>query len=1148
MKNNFSFHILVMFIAFSNSLFANSDTLIHKNATWKYYDHVNTTIPNWKLLTYNDSLWASGAGQFGYGDGDEATVIYYGVSAKTKYIAYYFRKKINIANPAIYDSLRINMLCDDGAVIYLNGIEVKRTNLPLTTIGIKTRALTSINPPAESQYFPYILSNTNLIAGENIIAVEVHQYSSGNSDLSFDMQLLGFYSPCNAPLNTNATNITTNSSLISWNSAPYAVTYQLDYKKQTDTTWTSINAINDTSITIANLDYNTTYNYRVKTNCAAYSSSFTTINNFTTLTPVCQSPVNLNATNILTASGSVSWSTVQDAINYKLIYKISSASAWDTITSNDTSFLLNSLLPSSTYNWKVIAICAYGNSNESNTANFTTLTPCPATINNIASNITSNAATLKWKTTTGTGQYEVEYRGMNGQWITVTVNDTFLVLNSLVSATTYSWHVHALCAPGNTGAWSDYNSFTTSQVYFSTDTLIAKNATWKYLDNGSNQNTAWQLPSFVDAGWANGSAELGYGDGDEATIVSYGPSSSNKFITTYFRKTFSITNPSQYDSIQIGLVRDDGAVVYVNGVEVIRTNMPVTAINYLTLSPVAIAGTDESAYNIFYVSKSFFTSGSNCIAVEVHQQLASSSDISFNMFVAGVVGSPTINLVRGPYLQVLTPNSVNIRWASDISTNSKVYYGTDLSYGSAVDSATITTEHEIKLTGLLPNTKYYYTVGSSLKNIQGDDKNYFTTSLTTGSNASFTVWATGDFGKITTGQAGVKSAYLNYGKRANFWIWLGDNAYESGTTAEYNSTVFNQYPDIFKNTPVYPAPGNHDYANAGYLSVSALGTNFPYFNFFTVPTQAQAGGVASNSKKYYSYDFGNTHFISLDSYGALNNNTSAMYTWLQNDLLNNTSKFKVAYFHHPPYSMGTHNSDTETAMIDIRTNICTLLESYDVDLVLSGHSHTYERSILMHGNFGLENSISPAMKIDTSSGNNPFYSKSLPGGTGTVYAVCGISGKGGPGQTVQGSWPHAAMYSYSQSLYGSLILEINGDTLSSKLLTSTGSVFDQFKIVKSNGARQTTYFNNEEENDLTIFPNPFGDDLTVNIDASNDENVKIELMDITGRTIPFTEQRTIDHHQIISTISLPKNTPSGVILIKIINGSKIQYTNVYYIR
>lgn len=86
--------------------------------------------------------------------------------------------------------------------------------------------------------------------------------------------------------------------------------------------------------------------------------------------------------------------------------------------------------------------------------------------------------------------------------------------------------------------------------------------------------------------------------------------------------------------------------------------------------------------------------------------------------------------------------------------------------------------------------------------------------------------------KITTGQADVKSAYLNYGKHANLWIWLGDNAYETGTIAEYNSNVFAQYSDIFKNTPVYPAPGNHDYANVGYQSVSALGTSFPYFNFF----------------------------------------------------------------------------------------------------------------------------------------------------------------------------------------------------------------------------------------------------------------------------------------------------------------------------
>lgn len=136
----------------------------------------------------------------------------------------------------------------------------------------------------------------------------------------------------------------------------------------------------------------------------------------------------------------------------------------------------------------------------------------------------------------------------------MTVNDTFLVLNSLVSATTYSWHARALCAHPAIQGHGVITMHLLHRKFILVSTLpITKNATWKYLDNGSNQDVAWRASSFADGGWASNSAELGYGDGDEATIVSYGPSSSNKFITTYFRKTFTIANPAQYDSIQIGL-------------------------------------------------------------------------------------------------------------------------------------------------------------------------------------------------------------------------------------------------------------------------------------------------------------------------------------------------------------------------------------------------------------------------------------------------------------------------------------------------------------------------------------------------------------------------------------------------------------------
>src|ERR1700740_1873621 len=108
-------------------------------------------------------------------------------------------------------------------------------------------------------------------------------------------------------------------------------------------------------------------------------------------------------------------------------------------------------------------------------------------------------------------------------------------------------------------------------------TLVPFGSAWKYLDDGSNQGTAWRGTSFNDAAWASGNAQLGYGDGDEATVVSYGPSSTAKYITTYFRKTISVTNSSDFSSIAGSVKRDDGIAIYINGSEVYRNNLAAGA-------------------------------------------------------------------------------------------------------------------------------------------------------------------------------------------------------------------------------------------------------------------------------------------------------------------------------------------------------------------------------------------------------------------------------------------------------------------------------------------------------------------------------------------------------------------------------------------
>jgi len=172
-------------------------------------------------------------------------------------------------------------------------------------------------------------------------------------------------------------------------------------------------------------------------------------------------------------------------------------------------------------------------------------------------------------------------------------------------------------------------------------TLIARGAVWKYLDTGVNAGTAWRQLDYNDNAWKAGPAELGYGDGDEATVVSYGPDRNNKYITTYFRRRFVVADPSAYGSLSFWLKSDDGAVAYLNGTEFFRTpNMPSGAITYLTR---ATSSRDTSDTGTIPVS--LLRAGTNVVAVEIHQRSGNSSDISFN-FELKAQPLPRVNLLN----------------------------------------------------------------------------------------------------------------------------------------------------------------------------------------------------------------------------------------------------------------------------------------------------------------------------------------------------------------------------------------------------------------------------------------------------------------------------------------------------------------------
>jgi hypothetical protein len=173
-------------------------------------------------------------------------------------------------------------------------------------------------------------------------------------------------------------------------------------------------------------------------------------------------------------------------------------------------------------------------------------------------------------------------------------------------------------------------------------TIFPAGSTWKYWDKGTDLGTTWRNLAFNDSTWAVGPAQLGYGDQDEATVVSYGPNASNKYITTYFRKSFTLANAAAVSGFDLSLLIDDAAVIYINGNEVARYNMPSGAINYQTLAATNVGGADESTFHDIPVSASGLVSGTNVVAVEVHQSVPDSSDLSFDLKVDALmdVGAP----------------------------------------------------------------------------------------------------------------------------------------------------------------------------------------------------------------------------------------------------------------------------------------------------------------------------------------------------------------------------------------------------------------------------------------------------------------------------------------------------------------------------
>ena len=207
----------------------------------------------------------------------------------------------------------------------------------------------------------------------------------------------------------------------------------------------------------------------------------------------------------------------------------------------------------------------------------------------------------------------------------------------------------------------------------------------------------------------------------------------------------------------------------------------------------------------------------------------------------------------------------------------------------------------------------------------------------------------GDSGTADSNAAAVRQGYetFNGSNTTDLWLMLGDNAYPSGTDSDYQAALFDMYPDMLRRAPLWPTIGNHDAASANSADQSG-----PYYDMFSLPSAGQAGGFPSGTEAYYSFDYANIHFLVLDSHETDRSVDGDMLQWLQQDLSATAQDWIIVFWHHPPYTKGSHDSDLELRLIEMRENVVPILDSFGVDLVLTGHSHSYERSFLIDGHHG----------------------------------------------------------------------------------------------------------------------------------------------------------------------------------------------------
>lgn len=452
---------------------------------------------------------------------------------------------------------------------------------------------------------------------------------------------------------------------------------------------------------------------------------------------------------------------------------------------------------------------------------------------------------------------------------------------------------------------------------------------------------------------------------------------------------------------------------------------------------------------------------------------------------AGVHGAnPPPPFLRSPYVQSGSPVGMHVVWRTEGPIQPVVRYGEDRVHlpSRARDADTVlrisplpenrpateqgprrrrsrsreplllhsapagTFQYETRLRDLKPATTYYYAVYDGDRRLTPDDGTYrFTTHPSQGTTGPVRFWVIGDGGTGREPQNAVHEAMLHTVEREHhpldFLLHVGDMAYGIGRDMEFQSRFFESYEPTLRNTVCWPAMGNHE----GRTSSGRTGIG-PYYDAYVVPTRAEAGGLASGTEAYYSFDYANIHFICLDSHDLDRRPGEPMARWLKADLERTRADWLIAFWHHPPYTKGSHDSDKERDLTEMRQHIMPIIEQGGVDLVLTGHSHVYERSMLMDGAYAT-NTVAENVILDDGDGD--------PAGDGAYRKSAGIHPHEGTVQVVTGNagqtLGRVGTLPVMRKVFvehGSVLVDVHGDTLVARMINRDGVERDLFSVVK----------------------------------------------------------------------------------------------------